>query len=82
MQLQSLQISHTKKWDRTSQLGAGGDIIPVSQLGVALLSGSAVQLQENNSISGVSSHNNSFKNDDTEKERGKQRNQYAVRLFV
>lgn len=34
----------TKEWDGTRQLGTSGDIVPVSQFSVALLSGPAVQL--------------------------------------
>ena len=47
VQLQSFTYQHTKKWDRTGQLGAGGDIVPVSYFSVALLSGSTMQLEEN-----------------------------------
>lgn len=34
----------TKQWDRTGQLRAGGDVVPVGQFCVALFPGSTVQL--------------------------------------
>lgn len=35
----------TIKWDGAGQLGAGGDVVPIGELGVALLSGAAMQLK-------------------------------------
>lgn len=44
----SCNITLTKKWDRTCQLWASGNIVPVCQLGVALLSWSTMELEGRN----------------------------------